>query len=177
MSWKIKSSKEVYKNRWMTITEDVITSESGHDFTYGTVHKKPAVAIIAVNGDFTYLVNEYRHPVNTNVWGFPQGHFEHDSIEVAAKHELQEEAGVTAKKMTEIGRFFLAPGHNTQQYRVYMATGITIGRNNPEDDEEGLTTRKVSFKQLEKMIDNGQFADGPSLACYQIFKSYLKKTT
>lgn len=161
----------------MTITEDIITSEKGHDSAYGTVHKKTAVAVIAVDGDFTYLVNEYRYPIGTNIWGFPQGHFEHNSIEEAAIHELREEAGITAKNIIEIGRFFLAPGHNTQEYRVYMASDLTVGKNKPDEDEEGMTSKKVSFEDLEKMIGDGQLMDGPSLACYQIFKSYLKKIT
>ena len=43
ISWKVKSSKEKYRNKWMRITEDEVVTENNETLIYGIVHKEPSV--------------------------------------------------------------------------------------------------------------------------------------
>lgn len=173
MRWKLKNSKEVYKNRYMTVTEDEVTTDYGVNVTYGIVHKKEAIAIIPIDGDYAYLIQEYRYAVDFDSWGFPQGHFEHSSILETAKEELKEEAGLSAKTFTEIGRFFLAPGHNTQEYHVFVAKDLKVVPQELEPDELGMKVKRVLITDIVKMIKKGEIKDGPTISCLKLLEIYL----
>jgi len=45
MKWKKLSSKIVYKNKWMEITEDQVKTAYGKQLAYGVVRKKPFALI------------------------------------------------------------------------------------------------------------------------------------
>jgi len=166
MTWKTKSSKSVYKNKWMEVTEDVVESEFGKEITYGVVRKKPFALIIPWDGKYLTLVKQFRYPVDFYSLEFPAGHFEHNSIEETAKEELEEETGLRAKKIEEIGSFFLGPGHHTQVCNVFLATELTEGSQNLEDQEEGMEVKKVTVKEFNQMIEKGEIKDGPSIAAF-----------
>ena len=168
MPWKTKSSKSFYKNHWMEVTEDVVENDSGKELTFGIVHKKPFALIIPWDGKYFTLVKQYRYSVGTFTLEFPAGHFEHDSIEETAKKELEEETGLRAGKIEEIDTFFLAPGHHNQVCHVFLATELTEGMQELEEQEEGMKTIKVAFEELRIMIKNGEVKDGPTLAAFGI---------
>ena len=166
MSWKIKSSKSVYKNRWMEVTEDVVESDSGKEMTFGIVRKKPFALIIPWDGKYFTLVKQYRPAVEVYTLEFPAGHFEHSSIEETAKKELEEETGLRAEKIIEVGDFFLGPGHHSQICHVFLATELTEDKQNLEEWEEGLEVIKVTAEELKQMIKDGEIKDGPSIAAF-----------
>lgn len=72
MSWKVKSSKEVYRNKWMWVTEDEVETDFGEKLTYGVVHKKPFTLIILWDGKKFTLVGQYRHAIKKFSWEFRQ---------------------------------------------------------------------------------------------------------
>jgi 8-oxo-dGTP pyrophosphatase MutT (NUDIX family) len=175
MKWTLKSKKEVYKNQYMVVTEDEVITDKGYNLTYGIVHKKEAVGIIPIDGEYIYLVKQYRYPIDFDSWEFPQGHFEHKSIQEAAVHELHEEAGLSANSFKMIGNFYLAPGHNTQEYWVYVATGLKEVGQKLDPDEEGMIVGKFKISEVEKMISSGIIKDGPTISIFKLLEIYLKK--
>lgn len=175
MSWKTIRSKEVYKNKWMTVSEEEGKTNFGKNFLYGIVHKEPAALIIPWDGTRFTLVGQYRYPIDKDTWEFSQGHFEHGSIEETARIELKEETGISADSLKIIGTFYVAPGHHTQICKVFLAEGLTEGETNPEDSEEGMKTKKVTLNELEDMIAKGEMQDGPSLAALSIFNNFIKQ--
>lgn len=170
MTWKTKSSKSVYKNRWMEVTEDVVENNSGKEMTFGIVRKQPFALIIPWDGKYLTLVKQYRHAVGTYTLEFPAGHFEHDSIEETAENELKEETGLRAKKIIEIGYFFLGPGHHSQICHVFLATELTEDEQNLEEWEEGMEIKKVTIAEFEQMVKDGEIKDGPSIAAFGIIR-------
>lgn len=168
MAWKTKSTKSVYMNRWMEVTEDIVESEFGKELTFGVVHKNPFALIVPWDGRFLTLVKQYRHPVDSYTLEFPAGHFEHGSIEETAKEELEEEAGLKAGKIVEVGNFFLGAGHHTQVCHVFLAADLKEGTQKLEDREEGMEAMKVTIDDFKQMMINGEIKDGPSLAAFGI---------
>lgn len=175
MSWKKLSTKQVYKNHWMEITEDQIKTPSGKKLTFGVVHKKPFALIIPWDGKYFTLVTQYRYPINSFTWEFPQGHYEHASIKITAQKELAEETGLRAKKMQKIGSFYLASAHHTQECHVFFATELTAKEAQREESEKdtNMQAKKVTLEDFETMVNKGLMKDGPSLAAFTILK--LKK--
>lgn len=127
------------------MTEDQIANDAGREFTYGVVRKKPFALIIPWDGTYFTLVGQYRYPVDTFSWEFPQGHFEHDSIIETARHELEEETGLKAGDIKKIGGFNLAPGHHTQVCHIFLATQLTVGTINRDASEEDMQTKQVTW--------------------------------
>lgn len=168
MSWKQLSSKEIFRNRWMWLTEDEVQMDNGEQATYTVMHKKPFALIIPWEGEKFTLVGQYRYNVNFNSWEFPQGHYEHNSIQETAQKELKEETGYTADEIKLINSFFIAPGAIDQECMVFLATGLHKGEQELEDTEYGLKNRSVTLEQMNEMINKGEIKDGPTITALSL---------
>jgi 8-oxo-dGTP pyrophosphatase MutT (NUDIX family) len=177
MTWQQKSSKQVYKNRFMTVTEDQVVTDHGDTVTFGIVHKQPGVSVIPWDGKYFTLVGQYRYPVNYFSWEFPAGHLEHENLEAAVRAELEEEAGILADTIVKIGEFHIAPGHNTQIIHFYLATELQEGRQNLETAELGMEIKKVTQSELNELIAKGVVKDSLTIAGLKFFELYLAKQT
>lgn len=173
MAWQKLSSQQVYQNRYMTVTEDELKTDHGDKITYGIVHKEPAVWIIPYDGGKVLLIGQYRYPVDYFSWEFPAGHAEKNSPAIAAAHELEEETGLIAKDLTELGTFHIAPGHLTQIAHVYLATQFEQGVRELEPSEKGMQQKWVTLKELNSLIADGTIKDGPTITSLKIFELYL----
>ena len=114
MSIRTISSREVYRNQWTRVREDVIERANGQRGIYGVVDKDPATIIVPLDrtadGDFVYLVEQFRYTVQETLIEFPQGGWERPDVvpEELARGELREETGLTAERMTESGSLWIA---------------------------------------------------------------------
>ena len=96
------SSRVAYKNNWMTVREDKIRRSSGAEGIYGVVDKLDFVAIIPIQGNHIFLVEQYRYPVEGRYWEIPQGSWEENpdaDNSIVAAGELEEETGLLADRM------------------------------------------------------------------------------
>lgn len=175
MTWQKLSSSTMYKNRYMTVTEDELVTDHGDKVIFGIVHKEPAVQIIPWDGERVTIISQYRYPVDHLSWEFPAGHMEHNNIEVCALAELEEEAGLKAQKIIEIGTFAIAPGHLTQICHVFLATDLFQGQQNLEPAEKGMQIKTVNLAELNQMIINHEITDGLTLSSLKLFELYLVK--
>lgn len=176
MNWKKLSSKTMYQNRFMTVTEDELVTPSGEKVTYGVVHKKPFAIVIPWENSKTVLVGQYRYSVDYFSWEFPSGHYEesHKSIKDAANAELKEETGLTAKNITEIGSFFLATGHHTQKGHIFVATDLARGERELEASEKDMEMKWVTLDEMKNMIKDGTIKDSPTITTLKYFELYLE---
>ncbi len=170
MSWKQLSSKEIFRNRWMWLTEDEVETDGMQRAVYTVVHKKPFALIIPWDGTHFTLVGQYRYNINFDSWEFPQGHYEHSSIIETANRELKEETGIEASTIEQLGSFFIGPGAIDQECFVFLATGLTQGQTELETTEEGLRSQQVTLEQLKQLISNGKVKDGPTITALSLFE-------
>ena len=88
----------------MTIREDAIERANGERGIYGVVDKEPSCLVIPLEttaeGEFLYLVSQYRYTVGKRMMEFPQGTWEGSDAEPAtvARGELREETGLRADR-------------------------------------------------------------------------------
>jgi 8-oxo-dGTP pyrophosphatase MutT (NUDIX family) len=101
------SSKLMYQNPWMKVYEDQIRMPNGRKGMYGFIDGKPGVFIIALTeDDKIHLVESFRYPTQRWQWELPAGGIDPGLSPLeAAKHELVEELGMTAKTWTHIHTF------------------------------------------------------------------------
>jgi ADP-ribose pyrophosphatase len=121
------------------------------------------------------LVGQYRYAVDYFSWEFPMGHAENLGINEAALAELQQETGLIAKKIEEIGTFHPAPSHLTQVGHIFVATEYESGEKELEPSEIGMQDKWVTLSELKKMIKDGTIKDGPTLTSLKFFELYLEQ--
>lgn len=169
MSWTKLATKEIFRNRWMWLTEDEVKTASGQHATYTVIHKQPFALIIPWDGERFVLVKQYRYFINFDSLEFPQGHYEHSSIAETARTELREETGYRAGKIQPIGSFFVASGAMDQECKVFLATDLTAGERELEASEEGLAIHSVTLAKMESLIQAGEIKDGPTISALHLF--------
>jgi 8-oxo-dGTP pyrophosphatase MutT (NUDIX family) len=163
------SSREVYRNQWIRVREDVVERADGSTGIYGVVEKPHFAVVVAAERDGFWLVEQFRHPVGRRSWEFPQGTWPSGgsgSAEELARAELAEETGLRAATLGNLGHLDLAPGLSTQEFDVWLATGLTPGPTAREVTEADMVAAFVPEAELRAMVGDGRFTDGPSLAAY-----------
>ena len=164
--WKTISGKLVYDNPWINLTQYEVITPAGTPGIYGKVHfKNIAIGVIVIdeNGD-TYLVGQYRFPLNEYSWEIPEGGCpEGTDYLTAAKRELKEETGFEAKNWTEILRMHVSNSVSDEYAVVYVAKDLIAGEAKP-DDTEKLAVQKMPFNTAVNWVMEGKITDSISVA-------------
>jgi ADP-ribose pyrophosphatase len=178
---KTISSREVYRNPWTRVREDVIERSNGTRGIYGVVDKDPASIIIpldvTVEGEFVYLIEQFRYTVGARHWEFPQGGWEVADVvpEELARGELKEETGLTAERMTLLSTLQIAYGVMNQIQHVFLAEGLTVGEAAPDAEENDLVVRRVSVDEFEAMVVDGTIVDNCSVAAWGLYRLWRER--
>ena len=181
VSIKTISSREVYRNPWTRVREDVIERANGSRGIYGVIDKDPASIVIPLEttaeGEFVYLVEQFRYTVGARFWEFPQGGWETADVlpEEMARGELKEETGLSAVQMTFLSTLQIAYGVMNQKHHVFLAEGLTMGEATPDAEESDLQVQRVSVGDMEEMILDGTIVDNCSIAAWGLFKLWRER--
>lgn len=181
MSIKTISSREVYRNPWTRVREDVIERTNGQRGIYGVVDKDPAAIIIPLEataeGEFVYLVEQFRYTVGGTFMEFPQGGWEQAQVdpEELARGELREETGLTAERMTLLSTLQIAYGVMNQKHYVFLAEGLTMGRHDRDAEEHDLAVRRVGVADFEAMVLDGSIVDNCSVAAWGLYRLWQER--
>ena len=168
------SSRLVYENRWMKLTEDTVRRSDGSQGIYSVVDKKDYVVIAPLEDGYLHLVEQYRYPVGGRYWEFPQGSWEsaaNASLVEVARGELQEEIGFDASKLIEVGHLFQAYGYSNQGFRVYLATGLSPRKRARDREEIDLVSARFEVGAVAQMINDGIIKDVTTVAAFGLLKS------
>lgn len=164
--WKINNSEEIYSNKWISVTEHKVINPAGNDGIYGVVHfKNIAVGVIPLDDENnTWLVGQYRFPLNKYCWEIPEGGspFDEDPVNGAAR-ELEEETGLRASKYSKIVEMHLSNSVSDEYAVVYLAQGLSQHSSMPEETEQ-LLVKKIPFEKAYQMVEEGLITDSMSVA-------------
>ena len=167
--WIILDQKDVYENPWIRLTEYQVINPSGGKGIYGKVHfKHIAVGIIPLDSEWnTWLVGQYRFPLNQYSWEIPEGggRMDEDPLD-AAKRELLEETGLVAREWTKILTMHLSNSVSDELSVIYLARDIEMQKSAPEETEQ-LVIRKLRFEEVTDMMRKGKITDSMSVASIQ----------
>jgi ADP-ribose pyrophosphatase len=170
------SSREVYRNPWCSVREDVIERENGERGIYGVMDKHPAVILVPVEhvaeGDFVWLVRQFRYTVGDSFYELPQGGWETADVdpEELARGELREETGLIAKSMIHLVDQWIAYGAMRQVHHVYLAEDFTQGATDRDPEEQDMTVHRVPVSEFEAMMLDGRVMDNCTMAAWGIYR-------
>ena len=165
------ASRVVYENAWMTVREDDIIRADGTPGIYGVIDKPTSALIVPLQDDGFWLVEQYRYAAEGRYWEFPQGTLPdrgHGDPADVARHELAQETGLHAGKLTTLGRFFHAYGMSSQDCNAFLATELRPdpAAAAPDPEEADLVAKWFPRAQLEAMLRDGRIVDLATIAAY-----------
>lgn len=156
-------SRYLYRGRIVTLRVDTVELPNGKTALREVVEHRPAVAIVAVEGDKVLLVRQFRKAVEGEMLEVPAGVMDKDEEpESCARRELEEETGYVAQRVERLGGFYPCPGYSGEYIHLYLATGLRATKQNADDDEF-IEPRWVSLSQIPGLIASGEICDGKSI--------------
>jgi 8-oxo-dGTP pyrophosphatase MutT (NUDIX family) len=158
--WTINGSKTVYKTPWMELKEDSVIAPNGKDSVYGVLKLKDWVLIVPIDKEGNvYLVKQFRYAFGSDSIEVPAGCVDKgEKPIVAAKRELSEEVGITAKKWTSLGKTKISPSQIENTSYFFLAEDLSFGKSH-QDETEGITPIKVSLEKAMEMVESGEIID------------------
>lgn len=164
--WATLSSRTVYENPWMRVTEDRVRSAGGVESTYGVVrHKAAGACALPIDAEgHTWLVGQHRHSIGRYSWEVPAGALGPDGDPLAgARRELSEETGLAAADWHPI--LHLLPVNSITDLEIfgYLAWNLTPGPPHPDAGEE-LALRRVPFAEALRMVLAGEITNAVGVA-------------
>jgi ADP-ribose pyrophosphatase len=165
---RVLSSREVYHGPAFRVTADQVLEPSGVRTRRDIVHHSGSVVILAVeDGDSeprVLLERQYRYAARQMLWELPAGRIDKGENDLhAAKRELLEETGYTAKRWRRILRFYASPGFLAEAMNLYLARGLRAGPAQPEPDEV-IHVRMVPLSAAVRMVMRGAIKDGKTIS-------------
>jgi 8-oxo-dGTP pyrophosphatase MutT (NUDIX family) len=178
---KTIGSREIYRNKWMRVREDVIERANGERGIYGVVDKEPSCLVIPLEttaeGEFLYLVSQFRYTVGKRLMEFPQGTWEGSDAgpDTVARGELREETGLHADRMTHLASLQIAYGVLNQVQHIYLAECLTQGEHDRDAEETDLEVHRVSMAEFEAMLLDGTIVDNCSTAAWGVYRVWRER--
>lgn len=160
---KILSSQKVFDGRVFKVTVDTV-SEGDLTYQREVVHHPGSAVIVPVHDDGTVeLVRQYRHPAVRYLLEVPAGSLnDGERPEAGAARELEEELGLIAERLEKLTEFFVSPGFLEEKMWVYLATGLSEGKPQPDEDEV-LDVVRLPIGDALEMITSGEIQDAKTI--------------
>jgi 8-oxo-dGTP pyrophosphatase MutT (NUDIX family) len=163
------------------VREDVIErvdvrSGGGQRGIYGVMDKEPACIVIplerAEDGEFLWLVRQYRYTVGDTFYELPQGGWETAEVdpEELARGELAEETGLRVERMIRLTDLWIAYGAMRQLHHVYLAEGLSQGETERDPEEHDMTVHRVAVSEFEAMLLDGRVMDNCTAAAWGVYR-------
>ena len=164
---RLLSSREVYRGPAFRVTMDQVLEPSGIRARRDIVRHSGSVVILAVedakNGPSVLLERQYRHAAGRFLWELPAGRIDPGERALpAAKRELHEETGYTAKSWKRVLHFWASPGFVAEAMSLYLAKNLHSGAARPEDDE-AIYAKFFPLSTAVNMVMRGTICDAKTI--------------
>ena len=108
------------------------------------------------------LERQYRHAAQSMMWELPAGRIDDgETALTAAKRELLEETGYSARQWKRILHFYVSPGFLDETMTIYLARGLR-GRS-PARADERIAIRFFSLSEAKRMALHGRIRDAKTI--------------
>ena len=165
---RVLSSRDSYRGPVFWVTTDDVLEPTGVRVRRDVVRHSGSVVVLAVDDQPSQprvlLEKQYRHAAGQFLYELPAGRIDEGENELkAAKRELLEETGYSARSWKRILHFWASPGFVAEVMSIYLARDLTLGTAQPEDDEV-IEISMVALGKAVSMIMRGEIQDAKTIA-------------
>lgn len=167
------SQEYKYKGRIINLRVDEARLPNGAKATREVIEHPGGVCVAALTDEGELLfVRQFRYPYQEVIPEIPAGKLSpgEDPLE-CGKRELKEETGAAAAQYEFLGKLYPSPGYCGEIIYMYMATGLTYGEMNPDEDEF-LEVERIPLEKAAAMVLDGTITDAKTQAA--VLKVYIK---
>lgn len=154
------SSETVYDGALLRVRRDTVRTPGGATSVREWVAHPGAAAVVALLADGrTVLVRQYRHPSRREFVEVPAGKLDAgETPEAAARRELAEEVGLTARTWTALGATHPTIGYSDEVIHLFLAEDVAERAATPDADEH-LVPVRIPFGEAVARARRGEIAD------------------
>jgi len=169
---KILRSRTAFSCKYLKVREEDFTFTGKKVHRYYILDRKNYVIVIARQGEYFYLVEQYRYPIRSNLIQVVAGSIEKGETPIqAARKELREEAGIKARRMKKIGWFYAYYGPSNQKAHVFFAEDLSFGKQDLKglEKESDMKVKKYTLLEIKEMIKSNKIKDEDTLSAFCIY--------
>ena len=153
---------------------DTVRLVNGHKATRLYLNHQGASAVLPIEGDYVYLVQQFRYPVGRVTLELPAGKREKGQTYLTcARAELKQETGMCAKSLKHVMMFNPTNAFSNEQLHLFVATGLSRGKDCPDEDEF-INLKKLPLAKAYKMVQKGEICDAKTIIMLQWWKLHHK---
>lgn len=159
--WQTLSTREVYKNKWMRLREDIAQMPDGRTTVYGVCELGQCVGVLPfVSENEVVMVRQYRYIQQENHrWEMPTGGVHSgETPEEAAQRELMEEIGYRAGTLTWISSFITSKSVCDETAHLYIGHDLIPAKAVP-DDTEFFEVATMPFDEVLHLVLTSEIRD------------------
>ena len=171
---KVLSTKTSFRGRVFSVTSDRVLEPNGVMAVRDVVRHSGSVVVLAIDDGEkeprVLLERQYRYAARDYLWEIPAGRIDgKEKPLAAAKRELLEETGYTARSWRKALFFYPSPGFMDETMTVFLARGLKPGKAQPEADER-IEYELVPLAKVVGMVLSGAIRDGKTIAAVLWFR-------
>jgi ADP-ribose pyrophosphatase len=174
---RVLYSRVSYRGPVFSVTTDEVEEPGGVRARRDVVRHSGSIVVLAVadaaSGDASksgrkgepriLLERQYRHAARAMLWELPAGRIDDgETALTAAKRELLEETGYSARQWKRVLHFYVSPGFLDETMTIYLARGLKAGAAQPEADER-IAAKFFTLPEAKTMALDGRIRDAKTI--------------
>jgi len=173
---KTISSEMIYEGRILNLRKDKVHVKNNQASYREIIEHNGGVALAALTDDGKMvMVRQFRKAAEKVILEVPAGKIEKgEDHSLTAIRELKEETGYHAGKIEFITSFYSSIGYSTEVIYLYLATQLTPGETD-FDDNESIEIEEYDVKTLKEMNFNREIEDAKTITAILLVESILEK--
>jgi ADP-ribose pyrophosphatase len=155
---------EIYRGKRLTIERKRVTLPNGTTHERVVIHPGGAVAMLPVEGEYCYLIRQYRFAIGEYIYEAPAGTIDKGEVpEETAHRELIEETGMRAETLLPRGYIYPSPGYTDERIWLFEARDLAPSTEYGKDDDELIEVVRLPRAEIPAMIADGRIVDAKTI--------------